>query len=130
MIRVVSRTAPALLPGRVLHRAALSAAASGRQPEAERWFEAAVLAYRRSLDVEALARLRVHQRMARARATGDPVREAEMMLEIVRGVNRLDRLESFRAPHELRNARSVLSEWLADSGSGFDADAEATRLVA
>jgi hypothetical protein len=38
-----------------------------------------------------------------------------MMLEIVRGLNRLDRLESLQSPHELRDARVVLAEWLAAS---------------
>jgi hypothetical protein len=130
VIRLVSRTAPGLLPGRALHRSALAAAAAGRYAQADERFEAAVEAYRRSLDVEALARLRVHQRMARARASQDPVREAEMMLEIVRGLNRLDRLESFHAPHELKDARSVLSEWLAGSESAFAADAETARAIA
>jgi predicted metal-dependent hydrolase len=130
VIRVVSRTAPGLVPGGTLHRRALAAAEARRWSEAEERFEAAAAAYRVSLDVEGLARLRVHQRMARARATHDPVREAEMMLEIVRGLNRLDRLESFRAPHEMRDARSVLSEWLAGSGAAFDADAEGARLSA
>ncbi len=130
MIQLAVHAPAGLVPGQLLHHGALTAAASGRYAAAERGFEAAVRAYRRSLDVEALARLRVHQRMARARAAHDPVREAEMMLEIVRGVNRLDRLESFRAPHEKKNARTVLSEWLSESGSGFDADAETTRLVA
>lgn len=130
VIRVVSHTVPGLVPGRTLHRAALAAAATGQHTEAERLFAAAVGSYRRALDVGGLARLRVHQRMVRARAVGDPVREAEMMLEIVRGVNRLDRLESFRTPHELRDARTVLSEWLADSGLEFDADAEGTRQAA
>lgn len=130
LIRVVSRIAPGLVPGGPLHGAALSAAAAGRPDEAERLFEAAVRVYRAALDVEGIARLRVHQRMVRARAARDPVREAEMMLEIVRGVNRLDRLESFEPPHELRNARSVLSEWLAASGAAFEADAEGARLSA
>lgn len=129
VIRVVTRTAPGLLPDRALHHAALSAAADGRPDEAERLFEAAAAAYRRSLDVEGLARLRVHQRMARARAAGDPAREAEMMLEIVRGVSRLERLESFRAPHELLDARTVLSEWLGD-GAAADAEAEGVRRTA
>ncbi len=130
VIRLATRTAPGLVPARLLHRGALTAACAGRAAEAEAAFEAAARAYRRVLDVEALARLRVQQHMVRARATHDPVREAEMMLEIVRGVNRLDRLESFQPPHELRNARGVLLEWLAASGSGFDADAESTRLTA
>ena len=130
VIRVVSLTAPGLVPDRALHHAALRAAAAGREAEAERLFETAATAYRASLDVEGLARLRVHQRMARARATDDPVREAEMMLEIVRGVNRLERLESFRSPHAMTDARTVLSEWLAESGAGFEADAEGARQSA
>lgn len=130
VIRVVSLAAPGLVPDRTLHHAALGAAAAGRHAEAGRLFEAAAAAYRDSLDVEGLARLRVHQRMALARACGDPVREAEMMLEIVRGVNRLERLESFRAPYPLVNARTVLSEWLGDSGTAFDADAEGARQSA
>jgi hypothetical protein len=130
VIRVVSRSAPGLVPGRAVHRLALSSAAAGRWDEAEWRFEAAASAYRSSLEVEALARLRVHQRMARARAAKDPVREAEMMLEIVRGLNRLDRLETFEAPHELCDAREVLSRWLASSGEAFAADSESTRLSA
>lgn len=130
VIRVVSRTAPGLLPGRVMHRSALSAAAASRFEEAERLFESAAISYRRTLEVEGLARLRVHQQMARARSLRDPVLEADRMLEIVRGLNRLDQLESFRPPHRMENARTVLSEWLSESGSGFDADAECARLAA
>lgn len=130
VIRVVSLAAPGLVPDRALHHAALRAATAGRAVEAERLFEAAASAYRATLDVEGLARLRVHQRMARARAAADPVREAELMLEIVRGVNRLERLESFRAPHVMTDARTVLSEWLAGSAAGFEADAEGARRSA
>lgn len=130
VIRVLTRTLPGLLPASLLHRSALAAAARGRHAEAEQRFEAAARGYRDQLEVEALARLRVQQRMVRARATGDPVREAEMMLEIVRGLNRLDRLESFTAPHELRDAREVLSEWLRGSAEAFAADAEEVRLTA
>ena len=130
VIRVLSRTIPVLLPVPVLHRAALAAASRGRHADAERLFETAARGYRHSLEVEALARLRVQQRMVRARATGDPVREAEMMLEIVRGLNRLDRLESFTAPHELKDAREVLSEWLSGSEEAFAASAEEVRLTA
>lgn len=110
--RVLTRLAPALLPAPALHRRALAAAAAGRYADAEQCFEAAAAGYRRKLAVEPLARLRVHQSMVRARAEGDPMREAERMLEIVRGLNRLDRLEDFAAPHELRDARLVLSSWL------------------
>lgn len=130
MIRVAALAAPVLVPGRTLHHAALGAAAAGRFAEAERVFESAASAYRASLDVEGLARLRVHQRMACARACGDPVREAEMMLDIVRGVNRLERLESFHAPHPLLNARAMLSEWLGEAGTAFDAEEQEARRSA
>jgi hypothetical protein len=81
--------------------------------DAEQLFESAAVSYRRELSVEALARLRVHQLMARARATGDPAREAALMLEIVRTLNKLDALESLDPPFERVDARRVLSEWLA-----------------
>ena len=113
LIRVAVRLAPGRLPGGTLHRHALAAVAAGRDVDAEQMFEAAAASYRRELCIEPLARLRVHQLMARARATGDPVREAEMMLEIVRKLNKLDRLESLQAPFELRDAREVLTDWLA-----------------
>ncbi len=58
--------------------------------------------------------------MARARACGDPGREAAMMLDIVRGLSRLDRLESFEAPFALKDAREVFAEWLADSPAVAD----------
>jgi hypothetical protein len=128
--RVVSHSAPGLFSGRLLHRAGLAAAAAGRHARADRLFESAASTYRQSLDVEGLARLRVHQRMTRARAARDSVREAELMLEIVRGLNRLDRLESFHAPHEMKDARTVLSEWLSDSGAVLEADPEGARIPA
>jgi hypothetical protein len=111
--RVLARIAPALVRGAPLHRRALAAAAARRDVDAEQLFEAAAAAYRCELAVEPLARLRVHQRMVRARAGGDAAREAAMMLEIVRGLNKLDRLESLRAPHTLLDARVVLADWLA-----------------
>ncbi len=111
-IRVLTRLAPAFVPAHTLHRRALAAAAAGLYADAEQCFEAAAVGYRQRLAVEPLARLRVHQSMVRARAAGDPTREAERMLEIVRGLNRLDQLESFAAPHPLLDARAVLSAWL------------------
>lgn len=124
-----SRKFQAALAGTLMTLVA-GASSRGRHAEAEWRFEAAARGYRDVLDVEALARLRVQQRMVRARASGDPVREAEMMLEIVRGLNRLDRLESFAAPHELKDAREVLSEWLSGSDEAFAADSEEARLTA
>ena len=113
LIRVISLTGR--IPGRTLHRRALAAAAAGRYADAEQWFEGAVLRYRETLDVEALARLRVHQQMVRARAASDPMKEAELLLGLVRSLNKLDRLEALAAPHEMLDARAVLSKWLADS---------------
>ena len=113
--RVLVRLASGLVPGGTLHRRALAASAAGRYVDAERLFEAAAAAYRFELRVEPLARLRVHQTMMRARATRDPVREAAMMIEIVRGLNKLDRLERFVAPHALVDAREVFADWLAGS---------------
>ena len=112
--------APGLLPGEMLHRRALAATAAARYVDAERLFEAAAAAYRCELRMEPLARLRVHQLMARARS-GDRTQEAERLLEIVRGLNKLDQLESFAPPFELHDAREVLADWL---GAAQVADAE------
>ena len=113
--RVLTRLAPRAIAGRTLHRRALAAAASGAHADAEQLFELAVARYRQELAIEPLARLRVHQLMVRARAATSSAREAEMMLEIVRALNRLDRLESLVAPHELLDARAVLSAWIGES---------------
>lgn len=112
--RVLTLWPSRLVPGEALHRRALAALALGRFVAAEELFEAAAADYRRELRVEPLARLRVHQRMARARALADPAREAECMLEIVRVLNRLDRLEAMTPPFALVDAREVLARWLAE----------------
>ena len=120
--RVVLRLAPGILPGATLHRHALTAFAAGRPAEAEPLFRAAAFAYRRELRVEPLARLRVHQSLASARASGVAGEEAERLLEIVRSLNRLDRLESLHPPFVLRDAREVRSEWLSDGQGAAVAD--------
>ena len=122
--RVIQKFAPGLVPARTLHHRALAAVGEGRFSDAERLFESAAEAYRRDLCIEPLARLRVHQRLAQARSCGDSALEAERMLDIVRTLNRLDQLESLRQPFALRDARTVLSEWLAD-GPG---ETEAPRV--
>ena len=109
VLRVVSRLLPALASGRALHRRALAAHAAGDAAGAERWFETAAALYREDLAVEPLARLRVHQLMARAHARGA---EGATMIEIVRRLNRLDRLETLTAPFELADARTVLAHWI------------------
>jgi hypothetical protein len=112
VLRVVSRILPRLASGRALHRRALAAHAAGAAAEAERWFESAAACYREELAVEPLARLRVHQLMARADARHSAVVDATAMIEIVRRLNRLDRLERLSAPFELVDARTVLAQWI------------------
>jgi hypothetical protein len=103
---------PDLASGRALHHRALAAAASGDAAGAEAWFEVAAVQYRRELAVEPLARLRVHQLMVRARSNDGRSVDSAAMLEIIRRLNRLDRLESLTAPFELGDARAVLAAWI------------------
>lgn len=115
LTRVVSRWLPDLVSGQVLHRQALAASATGDASSAVKWFEVAASQYRRELAVEPLARLRVHQQMVRAGAVGGRGVDSNAMLEIVRGLNRLDQLESLEAPFELGDARAVLAAWIERS---------------
>jgi hypothetical protein len=110
---LASRHLPALASGTACHHRALAAAARGDMLTAERWFEFAIARYRRDLAVESLARLRIHQLMLGARpGGGEPVTESSgVMVEIVRRVNRLDRLEALDFPFELADARTVLAGW-------------------
>ena len=98
--------------GAWLHQGALAAAEAGEFDQADRLLETAAAAYRRAWAVEALARLRVHQRMIRLQARGAEAITAEAMLDVIRALNTLESLESLSAPHELRDARVVLGEWL------------------
>ena len=111
---LASRCLPALTSGQACHRRALAAAASGDRRTAERWFGLAIARYRRDIEVEPLARLRVHELMVGARpGGGEPAPDAAgVMVEIVRRLNRLDRLETLDFPHELADARSVLASWV------------------
>ena len=111
---LASRWLPALASGQACHRRALTAAARGDRAAAERWFGHAIARYRRDLAVEPLARLRVHELMLGARpGGGEPATDAAgLMVEIVRRLNRLDRLETLDFPHELADARSVLAGWV------------------
>lgn len=127
VFRAVSCVLPDHASGRALHRRALAAAAAGAHADAEQWFEAAATSYRRELAVEALARLRVHQLMVRSRAgAAAAAEESTAMIEIVRRLNRLDRLESLVAPYGLSDARTVLAEWLVQAD---DAAAPGERVA-
>jgi len=89
---------PALFPGPTLHRAGLHAALAGASRTADTLLEKAAERYRLELEVEALARLRIHQLVIRARATTDPGREAELLLEAAQRLARVERIESFDPP--------------------------------
>ena len=110
--QAVSRLHPRLCPGSRFHQHGLAAFAAGDPESAERWFELAALRYREELAVEPLARVRVHQLMARASASYRAEEEAAAMIEIVRRLNRLDRLERLEAPFELADARVALADWI------------------
>lgn len=127
LIRTLTMHAPILFPGQLLHRQALGAMVQGRFAEADRRFERAARRYRRELSVEPLARLRVHQLMSRARASGDPARESEMLLDIVRGLNKLDRLEALSPPFDLIDARAALADWISGAPIGLDHAGAAVR---
>ena len=111
ILRLARHAASLFDGGAGLHRRALHAAHSGRLPHAERLFEAAAENYRRELDVEALARLRIHQMMARVLAGADPEAQAQNTLEIERRLCRIERIESPHPPFEMVDARSVLASW-------------------
>lgn len=110
--QAASRLHPRLCPGSWFHQRGLAAFSAGDPAAAERWFELAALRYRAELAVEPLARVRVHQLMARGRAAASAHAESVAMIEIVRQLNRLDRLERLEAPHELADARVVLADWI------------------
>jgi len=98
---------PALFSGRLLHHAALHAANAGAWSRAEGLFERAAAHYRMDLEVEALARLRIHQLVTRARAAGQSAREAELLLESAQRLARLERIESFDPPFAMIPARDL-----------------------
>jgi hypothetical protein len=105
---------PSFFTGRALHRAALHATAAGAYPSAAALFERAAEHYRMELEVEALARLRVHQLIARVRATRDPQGHAAMCLEVEQRIARLARIESLVAPFELVPASRLLGDWMLE----------------
>jgi hypothetical protein len=103
------------------HRAALEALHRGDPRKAHALLERAAVRYRRGVVVEPLARARVHQLIARARA-GTEDTEA-LGLEIARCLCRLSRIESLEPPFALIEARALLASLLA-AGSGADTPEE------
>ncbi len=101
---------PWLFAGADLHRAGLHAYAEDRFEWAVRLFEAAALRYREELRTEPLARVRVHQLMARASAGGGRI--SPLSLEVDRALTRLERIESPVFPFAMVPAHELLATWL------------------
>jgi len=104
---------PIFLPGQLIHQAALRAQDAGRYAAAERLFEAAARRYREETRVVELARLRVHQLIARVSALEPERRAAPLFLEVERRLARLERIESVTPPFALVDASSLLAHWMA-----------------
>jgi hypothetical protein len=106
----LARRAPWLFSGAVLHRAGLHAYSAEDYEAAVGFFEAAAERYRRELRTEPLARVRVHQLMARACAEGGGA--SPVSLEVDRGLACLGRIESPFPPFELVPAHVLMAMWL------------------
>ena len=106
---------PLLFRGATLHRAALAVAAAREFVLAERLFETAALRYRTELMVPALARLRVHQLMARAEDCLERDRDAalEYSGEIARRLQSLDVIEDPSPPFRPVAAADLVAMWTA-----------------
>lgn len=98
-----------VLPGRLLHQTALRALRAGDHAAAERLFEAAAARYRRDLEVEPLARLRVHQLIARLHAAAGLPEVPELRQGIEERLLRLDDIESLAPPFALVPAPRLLA---------------------
>lgn len=117
-----------LFSGARVHRAALQALHCEDWGAAERLCGRAAARYRRELSCEALARLRVHQEIARVRS-GRYREDAE--LDIERALARLDCIEALEPPHRLMDAHALMGHWAGSSKPEgvFATDAE-TPLAA
>lgn len=103
---------PRLFGGATFHRAALVSAHHGDYALAECLFRVAAARYRHELHIEPLARLRVHQEIARVRGLGTPERDPSRCIEVERALARLTTIESLEPPFELVDADSLLASWL------------------
>ena len=113
--------APRLFPGSLLHKAALWATWEGAYPQAAGLYEAAARCYQAKLELVPLARLRVHQAMARARASADGVRDTESFLDVERRLCRLEHIEEPWPPFTLVDASSLLASWIETGSPEADA---------
>jgi hypothetical protein len=112
-----------MFAGEYLHLAGLHALSAREYETAIGLFEGAALRYREAVKTEALARVRVHQLMARACAAGGWI--SPLSLEVDRALTRLERIESPEAPFALVPAHVLLASWLADAETAADEERRA-----
>jgi hypothetical protein len=108
---IVASRLPSLFGGSRLHRMALAANHAEAFGLAERLFEGAAAYYREDLEVEALARLRTQQWIARHRAGACRPRSDAVALEIERRLERLSYIESMAPPFENVPAHRLQASW-------------------
>lgn len=121
----LATTLPWGFSGAAIHRTGLEAFHREDYALALEIFEQAGLAYRREVEVQSLARLRVHEMMARVRK-GRPnaapgtlpldVR-GSLILETERRLARLHTIESLAPPFTVVDARELLATWYAEAES-------------
>jgi hypothetical protein len=113
-----------MFTGETLHLAGLHAFSAREYETAVVLFEGAAMRYREAVMTEALARVRVHQLMARACAAGGWI--SPLSLEVDRALTRIERIESPGPPFALVPAHVLLASWLA----GPETAADEERLAA
>lgn len=111
---------PWLFDAEYLHLAGLHAFAAQEYESAIGLFEGAAARYREEVRTEALARVRVHQLMARACLAGGSI--SPLSLEVDRALTRLERIESPEPPFALVPAHVLLASWLASAGDDVEGD--------
>ena len=112
-----------MFAGEYLHLAGLHAYSAGEHETAIRLFEGAAARYREALETESLARVRVHQLMARACVAGGW--SSPLSLDVDRALTRLERIESPEPPFALVPAHVLLASWLASAGAAGDEERRA-----
>jgi hypothetical protein len=103
--------------GAALHRAGLQAMHEADLDTAARLFACAAERYRAELRVEPLARLRVHELIARVRAQGGADPDPESCIEVERMLSKLDRIEALEPPFELKPAHELIAHWLGEAAT-------------
>lgn len=116
------------LHGAAFHRLGLWALHAGSPVAADRILDRAACCYREELDVEALARVRVHQQIARLRSAGG--RSPDAMLDVERRLYRLATIESLEPPFAIVDAGRLLAAWANASTPNARRTAPTLALVA